>query len=242
MYGTEDEVVKRVYDCLEQRYGLERPVIENTLFRNLRGFINDISKQPGRSFDQAELDFELRSVWPHIIPVKDAPPLDPNHVARPDLAERFTTRWTGRAIEAVGISGSGKTMLAAEIAEKARATEPDRGVYYAEVRPGVSVRDVLVGLAYHLRRMGIEEPFGLSVDGRPTGEQVLARLARSYSALPQPLLLLVDLVEGTCDTEPLRVTLPPLFVRSLPRHAELPSSGKKAPCANSTQWKETSMV
>ena len=37
LYGTEHEVVKRVYDRLEQRYGLERPVIENTLFRNLRG-------------------------------------------------------------------------------------------------------------------------------------------------------------------------------------------------------------
>ena len=200
IYGTEHDVIKRVYDRLEKRYGLQRPVIENTLFRNLRGFINDISKQPGRSFNQAELEFELRSVWPHMIAVKDAPPLDPNHIARPDLAERFTTRWTGKAIETVGISGSGKTMLAAEVAEKSRTTEPDRRVYYAEVRPGVSLRDVLVGLAYHLRRVGIEEPFSLSVDSRLTGEEVLARLARSYSAIPQQILLLVDLVEGTSDT------------------------------------------
>jgi HEAT repeat protein len=199
LYGTEHEVVKRVYDRLEQRYGLQRSVIENTLFRNLRGFINDVSKQPGRSFDQAELEFELRSVWPHMIPVKNPPPLDPNHVARPDLAERFATRWTGRAIEAVGISGSGKTMLAAEIAVKAGVTDPDRLVYYAEVRTGVSLRDVLVGVAYHLRRMNIDEPFALSVDASLTGEQLLSRLARAYSALPRSLLLLVDLVEGTCD-------------------------------------------
>jgi HEAT repeat protein len=200
IYGTEEDVIKRVYDRLEQRYGLQRSVIENTLFRNLRGFINDISKQPGRSFDQAEFEFELRWVWPHMIVVKDAPPLDPNHIARPDLAERFTTRWTGKAIEAVGISASGKTMLAAEAAEKSLATEPDRRVYYAEVRPGVTLRDVLVGLAYHLRRIGIEEPFALSVDGGLTGEEVLARLARSYSAIPQQILLLVDLVEGSIDT------------------------------------------
>jgi hypothetical protein len=200
IYGTEHDVIKRVYDRLEQHYGLQRSVIEHTLFRNLRGFINDISKQPGRSFDQAELEFELRSVWPHMIPVKDAPPLDPNHIARPDLAERFTTRWRGKAIEAVGISGSGKTMLAAEVAEKSRAAEPDRQVYYAEVRPDISLRDVLVGLAYHLRRIGIEEPFALSVDSGLTGEEVLARLARSYSAIPQQILLLVDLVEGTSDT------------------------------------------
>jgi hypothetical protein len=113
LYGTEPEVVKRVYDRLEQRYGLRRSVIESTLFRNLRGFINDISKEPNRSFDQAELEFELRTVWPHMIPVKSPPLLQLDHVGRPDLTERFTTRWTGKAIEAVGISGSGKTMLTA---------------------------------------------------------------------------------------------------------------------------------
>jgi hypothetical protein len=199
LYGTEPEVVKRVYDRLEQRYGLQPSVIESTLFRNLRGFINDISKKPNQSFDQAELEYELRTVWPHMIPVKSPPLPEPDHVARPDLTECFTTCWTGRAIEAVGISGSGKTMLTAEIAANARASEPDRQVHYAEVRSGVSFRDVLVGVAYHLRRIGIQEPFALSVDANLTGEQLLARLARSYSALPRPLLLLVDLVEGTSD-------------------------------------------
>jgi hypothetical protein len=121
LYGTEHEVVKRVYDRLEQRYGLQRSVIENALFRNLRGFINDISKQHSRSFDKDELEIELRCVWPHMIPVKNPPLLELDHVARSDLTERFTTRWTGRAIEVVGISGSGKTMLTAEIGECAKA-------------------------------------------------------------------------------------------------------------------------
>jgi hypothetical protein len=48
--GAEIEVAERVMQRLEGRYGLGRPVIEHTLFRNLRGFINDIAKQPGRSF------------------------------------------------------------------------------------------------------------------------------------------------------------------------------------------------
>lgn len=39
----------------------------------------------------------------------------------------------------------------------------------------------------------------MSVDSSLTTEELLARLARSYSALPRPLLLLVDLVEGTSD-------------------------------------------
>ena len=206
IYGTEEAVIKRVYDRLEQRYGLKRSVVESTLFRNLRGFINDISKQPGRSFDQAEFEFELRSVWPHMIAVKDEPPLDPRHISRPDLVERFITRWTGKAIEAVGISGSGKTMLAAEVAAKSRAAEPGRLVYYAEVRPSDALREVLVGLAFHLRRIGVKEPFALSVESSLTGEETLARLGRSYSVIPQDILLLVDLVEGTCS---------PAFARDL---------------------------
>jgi hypothetical protein len=198
-YGTEDEVVRQVYERLKQRYSLQRSVIANTLFRNLRGFINDISKQPGRTFDQQELEFELRSVWPQMIPVKDAPPLDPRHIRRPDLAERFTTGWTGRALEVVGISGSGKTMLAAEVVERSRSTDPARQVYYAEVRADVGLRDVLAGVAFHLRRIGIREPFAISVESGPTEEDVLARLARSYSTITRDVLLLVDLVEGTCS-------------------------------------------
>ena len=216
-YGTEQEVVQRVYHLLEQRYALQRPVIENTLFRNLRGFINDISKQPGRSFDQEELEFELRSVWPRMIPIKDAPPVGLEHVARRDLAEQFTTRWRGKALEAVGISGSGKTTLAAEVVELSRSVDPDRLVYYAEVRTGVGLRDVLVGVAFHLRRLGIQEPFAVSVENGPADDEALTRLARSYSTIPQEILLLVDLVEGGCSTAFARDLAS--FIRALSSHA-----------------------
>ena len=205
-YGSEHEVALRVYDRLEQRYTLQRTVIESTLFRNLRGFINDVSKQPGRTFDQEEFEWELRSVWPQIIPIRDAPPLGPEHVARRDLAERFTTRWIGKALETVGISGSGKTTLAAEVAELSRRVDPGRLVYYAAVRMDVGLRDVLAGVAFHLRRLGIREPFPVSVERGSPDEVVLAGLARSYSTLPREVLLLVDLVDGTCT---------PAFARDL---------------------------
>jgi hypothetical protein len=205
-YGTEQDVVKRVYDRLAERYSLQRAVVENTLFRNLRGFINDISKQPGRKFDQAEFDSELCCVWPHMIPIKDPPPLDQKHLERPDLAERLTTRWAGRAIEVIGISGSGKTTLAAEVKEQSRIADPHLRVYYAEVRSDVQLRDVLVGVAFHLRRIGIPEPFSISIDSSPAVEEILTRLARSYSTIPPEILLLVDLVEGTCS---------PVFARDL---------------------------
>ncbi len=198
-YGTERDVGLRILDRLQQQYRLQRSVIENALFRNLRGFIVDISKQPGRSFDNTEFELELRNIWPHMVPIKDVPSFGKNHIPRPDLADRFTTRWAGTAIEAVGISGSGKTMLAAEVAEKSRASDPERLVYYAEVRSDIALRDILVGLSFHLHRRGLPALFAESVATGPADDDVLARLAKRYSSLTQPILLLVDLVEGSSD-------------------------------------------
>ena len=55
-------------------------------------------------------------------------------------------------------------MLAAEVVEHSRVADPDRLVYYAEVRSDVGLRDVLVGVAFDLRRNGIREPFAVSVE------------------------------------------------------------------------------
>jgi hypothetical protein len=198
-FGSEQEVVKRIHDRLERHYCLPRSVIERTLFRNLRGFINDISKEPDRRFDQEEFDIELRCVWPQMIPIKEPPPLDQKHVRRRDLAEHLTIGWTGKAIEIVGISGSGKTALAAEVFEQSRTADPSRKVFYAEARPDSRLRDVLAGVAFHLRRNRISGPFTIAIDSVLAVEEVLARLARSFSTIPQAVLLLVDLVEGTCS-------------------------------------------
>lgn len=69
LFGSEDEVARRVRRRLEIHYGLDQEIVEATLFRNLRGFINDIAKQPGRHFDRDEFELELRSVWPMMMPV-----------------------------------------------------------------------------------------------------------------------------------------------------------------------------
>jgi RecA/RadA recombinase len=210
-YGTEQEVIKRVHDRLEQRYNLSRSVIENTLFRNLRGFINDISKQPSRAFDNEALEFELRSVWPEMIYIKEPPALDALHVRRRDLVERIVMLPGGKTIEIIGVSGSGKTTLAAEALEQVRLADPVREVYYAEVRSGVSLRDVslrdvLVGVAFHLRSIGIVEPFRIAVDTNGTNEDVLTELAHSFMGITMKILLLVDLVDGNCT---------PAFARDL---------------------------
>ncbi len=199
-FGSEQQVAARVQDQLEKRYQLPRAVVGDTLFRNLRGFINDISKQPGRTFDLIELELELRSVWPVMIPIKAPPSLDAHHVPRPDLIERITASRTGHVVEVVGISGSGKTSLAAEAITHIRSVAPDRAVYYAEVRSNEHFRNVLAGIAFHLRRAGIVEPFGLAVRPSVADEQVIRDLALALGAIVRPTLLLVDLVEGTCSS------------------------------------------
>jgi hypothetical protein len=199
VFGSEQEVALRVRKGLERRYGLHASVVETTLFRNLRGFINDIAKQPGRRFDQREFEWELCSVWPRMLPIREPPPLDRDHIPRSDLSSRFTTSWSGKALEAIGVCGAGKTMLAAEVCERSCTVEPDRVVLYAEVRPETGLRDVLVGVAFHLRRLGFDEVFPAAVEGIAANESALKMLARVLSVIPRELLVLIDLVQGTCN-------------------------------------------
>lgn len=216
-YGTEVEIRERVSDQLHQRYKLEPSVIENTLFFNLRSFISEISKQPGRKFGQPEFELELVCVWPQMIPIKQTSPLPLQHVQRPNICERFTTQWTGNVIEAIGISGSGKTMLAAEIAAHSKVSAPHRHVLYAEVRPDVALRDVLVGASFLLRRLGISEPFAASTQAGKTDDEVISDLARSYSVLAEEILLIIDFVEGTCNQAFARDIAH--YIRSMTSHA-----------------------
>lgn len=213
LFGSEEEVARRVRECLEHRYGLHPSVVGATLFRNLRGFINDISKQPGRWFDQDEFDLELRSVWPTMMPIREPPILDDGHIPRADLSAQFTVGWSGRALEAVGVSGAGKTMLAAEVFERSRFVDPDRVVFYAEVRPETALRDVLVGAAFHLRRFGVDRPFAVGVRSMTASATAMEQLAEALSSIPRSLLLLIDLVQGTCNEAFARDLA--TFVRSL---------------------------
>jgi hypothetical protein len=200
-YGSESDVAIRVCARLETRYQLRREVVSDTLFRNLRGFINDVSKMPGRRFDRDEFELEVRCVWPSMVPIKEPPPLPEWHILRGDLVSTITGTQPWNALEVVGISGSGKTSLAAEAIAHSREAEIDRITYYVEVRGDETMRNVLVGLAFHLRRRGIPEPFGLAL--RPTipDEAMLADVAGVLGNLSQPILLVMDLVDGSCSQQ-----------------------------------------
>jgi hypothetical protein len=212
--GHEREVAERVMQHLQQRYRLQRSIVEDTLFRNLRGFINDIAKVPGLTFNHEDMETELRCVWPQMVPIKTPPPLEADHIGRPSLAASFIDPWAGVAVEVVGISGSGKTRLAAEILERTRLIHPLRAVLYAEVRSDTSLRDCLVGAAFHLRRRGLSEPFAVAIQPDQANESVLSNLAKAFSSMPSKALLLLDLVEGSEPTSFARDLA--TFVRALP--------------------------
>ena len=199
LFGSEQEIALRVRGRLERDYGLKPSVVKATLFRNLRGFINDIAKQPDRHFNKEEFELELRTVWPTMMPIRELPHFDEMHIPRADLSTRFTTNWTGRALEVIGVSGSGKTMLAAEVGKQSHVVAPERHVIYAEARQDTGFRDVMVGAAFHLRRIGLGHPFSIAVDVDAANDTALERLARAMSVLPQDVLLLIDLVEGICS-------------------------------------------
>lgn len=198
-YGTEDDVAARVYSRLENNYQLPQAVIKNTLFRNLRGFINDISKQSQKTFNKEDFEFELRTVWPTMVIIKEPPLRGLQFLPRNNLVEQIAKRFTGKAIEITGVSGSGKTSLASEVLEYIRSNQPDRNVFYANVTENNSLIDVLSGLAFHLRRYGINTPFKIAIDNKLSTENALQELAKSLSSCSLKIMLLIDLVHGTCS-------------------------------------------
>ena len=71
-----------------------------------------------------------------------------------------------------------------------------------EVRPTTELRDVLVGVAFHLRRHGVGGPFAVAArhaGGRMASEVAVADLARAIADASVDTLLLIDLVEGGCS-------------------------------------------
>ena len=158
-YGAEVDVVERVERSLVRRYNLHPEVVSTVLFRNLRGFVNDVATIPDRTFAAEEFEIELRTIWPTMMPVRNPPPMDQTNLPRPALSRQFTSQSRGQAVEAIGISGSGKTTLAAEVCEQSRMESPDRPVFYVEIKANTELQDVLVGISFRLRRYGYTEAF-----------------------------------------------------------------------------------
>ena len=200
-YGSEEKIAERVKRSLQQQYDLDPDVVSATLFRNLRGYVSDISSIPDRRFGAEDFEDELRTIWPTMVPVRNPRPLDLRHLRRPDISSLFTSKWSGRALELIGISGAGKTMLAAEVCERSRMERPSRLVFYLEVKLTTELRDVLIGVAFRLRRFGYPNIFGIAsrhAAGETAHEVAIKELATGIADSPTDCLLILDMIEGSC--------------------------------------------
>ena len=201
-YGAEEDVAERAERSLIRRYNLHPEVVNRALFRNLRGFVNDVSTIPNRTFDGEEFEIELRTIWPTMMPVRNPPPMDQTNVPRTALSCQFTSQSRGQAVEAIGISGSGKTTLAAEVCEQSRMESPDRPVFYVEIEVNTELQDVLVGISFRLRRYGYTEAFRIATQhtaGKTAHELALAELAHGITESRTECLLVFDMVDGKCS-------------------------------------------
>lgn len=201
-YGSEENIAEKVKRSLQQQYDLAREVVSDTLFRNLRGYVSDIASIPDRRFGPEEYEAELRAIWPTMVPIRNPPPLDARHLRRPDVSSLFTSKWSGRALELLGISGAGKTMLAAEVCERSRIESPGRRVFYLEVKPTTELRDVLIGIAFRLRRFGAPYVFGIAsrhAAGETAHEVAIKELATGIADSRIECLLMLDMIDGSCS-------------------------------------------
>lgn len=195
-YGTEQEVAERACQAVQDFCGISASVVKDTLFRNLRGFISDIAKIPDRWIDRQELELELRRAWPEMVLVRDPPPLGPVYIERQYVIQELNESLQGTALEVVGSSGSGKTLLASEWLRFFERQSSNNWTMYAQARPSHRLRDILAGLAFRLRRYGIREPFEIITRPQQSEEALIEALADAFSALPQQVVMLVDFIEG----------------------------------------------
>jgi hypothetical protein len=198
--GQEHEVARRVTAALQAKLTASADVVEATLFRNLRGFVSDVSKVPGLRFNKAAFEDELVSVWPRMIPVRLAPVPDTGFIARPSLASRLAETGGG-VLEVLGPSGAGKTSLAGDAARAFEALGASGLAYYVEAERAVSVRDIVAGLAFRLRRFGDFSDIGVMLNGRSSTEQAIASFATAIAALRRPVCAFVDFVAGVSDDQ-----------------------------------------
>ena len=195
LYGTDQQLRIRIERELANRYNLPAVVVSSTLLGNLRSFIQDIATQKNRWINHTEFELELRNVWPTMTRIVEPPTLPPVYIYRPELTQRLLQQAAAGPLAIVGASGSGKTTLAREVLETGLAA--GRQVLYAAVQPEHFLRDVLSGVAFHLRRWGILEPFERAMQLGAADAKAIQEIGAALRN--SGIVLLIDFVHGSCN-------------------------------------------
>jgi hypothetical protein len=211
-FGRENEVRARVCRELTRRYPVSLARVEDTIFGNMRAFIDDVSTCTGRWIGQDEIDGLVLRVWPEMIPLREPPLLPTPHVEREDLVARVVGLLPVPALEIIGVAGSGKTSLARSVYDHVKSFPIH--VSYVEAGRDRSLREILTAAAFHLRQQGITTLWDALTQESTTEEQRIRTAAAALSGITDRVLVLVDLVEGDCNAELARLLAE--FIRSGP--------------------------
>lgn len=196
-YAEAIELRDRVMRLLTERFGLDETGVRHVVFRNLRGFVDDVARARGTWIDLPKLEDEILQAWPRRLPTVLPPPLPIPHLPR----QSWVSELARRPGAVIGPSGAGKTTSAIQLFERLRTEEPDTAVLYAEVREDTRWRSVLEGVALAVGRRGGAAPYALLPAIRAGEDEALLTMADALDAAAIPVALLVDIVMGTASAE-----------------------------------------
>jgi len=200
-YGIDEEIRNRIQTLLEERYKLKWEIIKDTLIPGLRNYIYNISSQNGKIITKDDFEKEIRIVWPRMTMVCEPPELNKNRLRRLSLVQEIISKTKQGPVEVTGISGSGKTTFAGELIDYIKNQKTDTKLFYVEVHSDKSFKDVLAGIAFHLRKIGINELWPITINYSSSDEKVLFESAETFSSIKTKLMVIIDLVHGTCSDE-----------------------------------------
>jgi len=200
VYGTDEEVRNRIQHELKEKYKLDWEVSKNTLLPCLRNFVSTVSSQRGRTIRKCDFEAEVRNIWPRMTMVCSPQSLQETDIRRTKLVNEVLNSVESGALEIIGISGSGKTILASEILERIESKRTLIKPIYMAVRSDRDFRDVVSGIAFNLRSYGIDDLLPLAIDYESSNEKSLVDSARFLSFVDMDLLCIIDLVDGQCSS------------------------------------------
>ncbi|MFT3764775.1 MAG: ATP-binding protein [Minicystis sp.] len=200
-FGHDDEVRARVCACIAQTYPISRERVSHTVFGNMRAFVDDVAVRRGEWIDRDALDALVVRAWPEMMVLREPPPLPEPYIERRELVAKILGAMPCRALEIVGVAGSGKTSLARAVHDQVKRTLPDVDAIYAEVHRDRTLREVLAAVGFHLRKRGGSALRDVAERTGITEEERVREAARALHEVSSKTLILVDLVQGDCDDE-----------------------------------------
>jgi len=199
MYGADEKIRERIQRVLQDRYNLDWETIKNTLVPALRNYVYTVSSELGKTIRKTDFEAEIRNVWPRMTMVCEPPALEEKTLRRSALIQDVVARIERGPLEITGISGSGKTTLASEIMEYLKTHESGINPLYVAVQSNRSFKDVIAGVAFHLRRLGMEDLFAIATRNYSSDERAIIEIAEKLCSSTLQILIIIDLVDGICS-------------------------------------------